>query len=115
MRGIVRRAFPTRELLAAFEETEDYQQILHLLTMLREQGATPPDEEETRIVTVRLPKSLHETLRFEAHEHCTSINKLCISKLLRFIDSEKVPREAWSLPASVNGRSQPRPPEPDEP
>jgi hypothetical protein len=29
----------------------------------------------------------------EAHEHCTSMNKLCISKLLQFIESERVPNE----------------------
>ena len=39
---------------------------------------------------MRLPKSLHETLQEEAFEHRTSMNKLCISKLLQFIDSDKV-------------------------
>ena len=95
LRGIVRHAFPSREALAAFEQSEAYQEILHLLTKLRQQGPTAADEEEpTRVITVRLPKSLHETLRAEAHEHCTSMNKLCISKLLQFIDNDKVPTEA---------------------
>ncbi len=95
LRGIVRHAFPTREMLAAFEQTEAYQDILHLLTKLREQGPLALDAEEpTRVITVRLPKSLHETLRAEAHEHRTSMNKLCISKLLQFIDNDKVPTEA---------------------
>ena len=95
LRGIVRHVFPTREGLAAFEQTEAYQEILQLLTKLREQG--PPVEEEkesTRVITVRLPKSLHETLREEAHEHRTSMNKLCISKLLQFINNDKVPSES---------------------
>jgi predicted HicB family RNase H-like nuclease len=92
--GIVRRAFPTRELLAAFEQTETYTQIQQMLTKLREKGVPPPDTEEpTRVITVRLPKSLHEALRVEAHEHHTSMNKLCISKLLRFIDNGMVPTE----------------------
>jgi len=78
----------------AFEQTEAYQDILHLLTKLREQGPLAVDAEEpTRVITVRLPKSLHETLRAEAHEHRTSMNKLCISKLLQFIDNDKVPTE----------------------
>ena len=34
LRGIVRQAFPTRESLAAFEQTEAYQEILQLLTKL---------------------------------------------------------------------------------
>lgn len=95
LRGIVRHTFPTREGLVAFEQTEAYQEILHLLTKLRGQGPAAVDAEEpTRVITVRLPRSLHETLRAEAHEHRTSMNKLCISKLLQFIDNAKVPVEA---------------------
>ena len=48
-------------------------------------------DEPTQVITVRLPKSLHEALRVEADEHHTSMNKLCISKLLQFIDHERVP------------------------
>jgi predicted HicB family RNase H-like nuclease len=94
LRGIVRAAFPTREALATFEQSEAYQEILYLLTKLRQQGPLAMDDEEpTRVITVRLPKSLHETLRAEAHEHRTSMNKLCISKLLQFIDNDRVPME----------------------
>jgi hypothetical protein len=92
LRGIVRQTFPTREELAAFEQTESYQEILRLLTRLREQGPTAMDTgEPTRVITVRLPRSLHEMLRIEAFEHRTSMNKLCISKLLQFIDGQNVP------------------------
>ena len=94
LRGVVRHVFPSQEMLAAFEQTEAYQEILHMLTKLREQGTTTVDDgESTRVITVRLPKSLHETLRAEAHEHRTSMNKLCISKLLQIIDNDKVPSE----------------------
>ncbi len=94
LRGVVRHVFPSQEMLAAFEQTEAYQEILHMLTKLREQGPTTVDDgETTRVITVRLPKSLHETLRAEAHEHRTSMNKLCISKLLQIIDNNKVPSE----------------------
>jgi predicted HicB family RNase H-like nuclease len=55
--------------------------------------AVNPDE-PTRVITVRLPKCLHEALRAEAHEHRTSMNKLCISKLLQFIDEGMVPADA---------------------
>lgn len=95
LRGIARRMFPTREALAAFEQTEAYQEILQMLTKLRGQGPLAMDPDEpTRVITVRLPKSLHEALRAEAHEHRTSMNKLCISKLLQFIDNAKVPAES---------------------
>ena len=74
LRGVVRHAFPTREGLAAFEQTEAYQEILQLLTKLREQGPPVEDEREsTRVITVRLPKSLHEALRERSprtpHQH----------------------------------------------
>jgi predicted HicB family RNase H-like nuclease len=92
LRGVVRHAFPTRDMLAEFEQTEAHQEILRMLTKLREQGPTAADSAEpTRVITVRLPKSLHEALRVEAHEHRTSMNKLCISKLLQFIESQQVP------------------------
>jgi predicted HicB family RNase H-like nuclease len=95
LRGIVRQEFPTREALAAFEQTEAFQEILQLLTKLREQVPPASEEDETtRVITVRLPKSMHESLRAEAHEHHTSMNKLCISKLLQFIDNDKVPSES---------------------
>ena len=94
LRGVVRHTFSSREALAAFEQTPAYEELLLLLTQLRQEGPLALDAEEpTRMITVRLPKSLHETLRAEAHEHRTSMNKLCISKLLQFIDSDKVPTE----------------------
>ena len=94
LNGIVRRMFPSRDALAAFELTDEYLQVQQMLTKLRERGTMPPEEQEpTRVITVRLPKSLHEALRFEAHEHHTSMNKLCISKLLQFIDNGMIPAE----------------------
>ena len=36
---------------------------------------------------------MHEALKDEAYEHRTSMNKLCIAKLLQFIDSQQVPTE----------------------
>ena len=94
LHGAVRQAFHSREELAQFEQTEAYQDIQQMLTKLRGQGPLTADPEEpTRVITVRLPRSLHETLRVEAHEHHTSMNKLCVSKLLQFIDNQMVPAE----------------------
>lgn len=94
LRGIVRRMYPTREQMAAFEQTPTYQEIMDMLAALRRRGPAAGDSDEpTRVITVRLPKSLHDALRVEAHEHCTSMNKLCISKLLQFIDGQQVPAE----------------------
>ncbi len=92
LRGLIRRAFPTLEAMALFEQTETYREIHRMLTELRKQP--PPGKglaEEMQVITVRIPKSMHEFLRIEAYEHHTTMNKLCISKLLHFIDRENVP------------------------
>jgi predicted HicB family RNase H-like nuclease len=49
-------------------------------------GVEVDDKEPTRVITVRLPKSIHEALRAEAHSRQISMNKLCITKLLRTLD-----------------------------
>ena len=51
-------------------------------------GSGADGHEPTRVITVRLPKSLHEALRAEAHDHKTSMNKLCIAKLLQVLEEE---------------------------
>ncbi len=92
--GIIRRCFPDAQALANFEKTEEYGEIQQMLAKLRERGrAQASDQEPTRVITVRMPKSLHEALRVEAHERHTSMNKLCISKLLQMIDEGLVPNE----------------------
>ena len=94
--GIVRRTYRTPEALAEFERSETHAEILEMLTRLREQTLAPDDPQEpTRVITVRMPRSLHEALRTEADEHHTSMNKLCISKLLQFIADDLVPKERW--------------------
>jgi len=92
--GIVRQAYPTPELLVSFEQSKEFSEIQHLLAKLRGKGdQSAEDKEPTRVITVRLPKSLHESLRTEAHERKTSMNKLCISKLLQMVDGELVPAD----------------------
>jgi len=39
------------------------------------------DDEPTRVVTVRMPKSLHTRLKEDAHAEQTSLNKLCLARL----------------------------------
>jgi predicted HicB family RNase H-like nuclease len=99
LHGVVRRRCSTRESLTHFEQTEAYRQIQQMLTRLRKKGPPAKDENDpTRVITVRLPKSLHDALMVEADEHHTTMNKLCISKLLQFIDGEMVPNSLESSP-----------------
>lgn len=87
--GLVRKSFGTPEDLADFEQTSEYSQIQEMLKRLRERGAEKPTfQEQSRVITVRLPRSLHEALQDEAHRRRTSMNKLCIAKLLQLVDDE---------------------------
>jgi predicted HicB family RNase H-like nuclease len=87
--GIVRQMYPSAEALTEFEKTAQYGEIQQMLAKLRVEGPpVPEDKEPTRVITVRLPKSLHEFLQVEAHEKCTSMNQLCISKLVQWLDSD---------------------------
>ncbi len=90
--GIVRQMYPTPQALVEFEKTPEYAEIQAMLVKLREKSLDKsPDSEPTRVITVRLPKSLHEALSVEATEHSTSVNQLCISKLVRMIEDNLVP------------------------
>lgn len=92
--GIVRQVFVNADDLARFEQSREYAEIQQMVAKLRERSSEPQDSREpTRVITVRLPKSLHESLRAEAHDRKTSMNKLCISKLLQIVDEGLVPTE----------------------
>jgi hypothetical protein len=108
--GLVRRTFPRLEDLTAFEKSQEYEQIQKWLVKLREQkNATDTESEPTRVITVRLPKSMHEYLRTEAHDLRTSMNKLCISKLLQVIEQDLIPTERTG--AGTPGRKPAQPPQ----
>lgn len=89
--GIVRTLYPSPVEMAEFERTETYEAIQEMLAELRENPLPTKKSEATRVITVRLPKSVHDLLRTEAYDYRTSMNKLCISKLLQIIDAQLVP------------------------
>src|SRR5215475_11311583 len=105
--GIVRQMYPSAAALTEFEKTHEYGEIQQMLAKLRVEGPpVPEDKEPTRVITVRLPKSLHEFLQVEAHEKCTSMNQLCISKLVQWLDSDLAASKSGSSPS---GNSKPQP------
>ena len=65
--GIVDRLFPDPHERELFQQTEEYRQIQQMLAKLREQSVVP--KEPTKVITVRMPVSLHASLRDEAHRH----------------------------------------------
>jgi len=102
--GLVRRAFRTPDALVRFECSPEYARIREMLDELRTQQRDQPAERETqRVVTVRMPKSLHESLKAEAEEMRVSINTLCISKLVKMLDEpgrrELSPEDRGATPA----------------
>ena len=87
--GAARNVFPRQQDYVAFEKSREYAEIQNMVLALRNRKIPGGSgNEPTRVITVRLPESLHEALKAEASDHNTSMNKLCISKLLQvLIDS----------------------------
>jgi len=87
--GIVRSSFPRATYLSHFECSPHYARIREMLDDLRNrQRERPTSREAQRVVTVRMPRSLHESLKAEADDMRVSINTLCISKLLKILDDD---------------------------
>jgi predicted HicB family RNase H-like nuclease len=87
--GVIRRLFPEPKALFEFEQSEEYAEVQQMVAKLREKSdVSAGDKEPTRVITVRLPASLHDSLKAEAHDRQTSMNKLCITKLLQVIDEQ---------------------------
>lgn len=90
--GIVRKLYPTPQELAEFEKTKEYDDIQAMLVKLREKNLNKsPESEPIRVITVRLPKSMQDALNREADERKTSVNQLCISKLLQWVEDDLIP------------------------
>lgn len=79
--GAAKAIFPTHEEYVQFEMSEEFQEIQRMVGALRHQGIRKR-KETTRVLTIRIPESLHEALKAESKEHAVSMNKLCTSKLL---------------------------------
>ncbi len=92
--GVVRKTFQHPRELSEFERGDAYSEIQQMVATLRGRSKNQTEcDEPTRVITVRLPKSLHESLRAEAHQRQTSMNQLCISKLLQVIKDDLVPSD----------------------
>jgi len=88
--GIVRRTFSDADSLMRFECSPQYARIREMLDGLRSRQSDRASQREIqRVVTVRMPKSLHETLKSEAEQMRVSINTLCISKLMKLLDDQE--------------------------
>lgn len=100
--GVAHELFAKDEM-RQFEATPEFNEIQKMITVLRA-GSLPENDpmESLRMITVRLPLSLHEALCKEAENRGVSVNQLCISRLLASIADEY-------LPTSSKGRRGRRP------
>lgn len=105
--GAARSVFPDQAEYINFEKSREYAEIQNMVLQLRNRkipggGANEP----TRVITVRLPESLHEALKAEAADHGTSMNKLCISKLLQVLSDSLSPQQRQQAIAALQQRQQ---------
>lgn len=90
--GVVRKLFPSADEMRQFESSSEFAELQEMVAAMRSQDTSKGDSAEAeRMITIRLPKSLHDSLRIEADELNLSINKLCISKMLQRIESRFIP------------------------
>jgi len=90
--GVVRKLYSEPTEMRFFENSSEFAELQEMVAAMRSQDSSKGDSTEPeRMITIRLPKSLHDALRIEADEMNLSINKLCISKLLQRIESRFIP------------------------
>jgi hypothetical protein len=90
--GLIRALFNSADDQLAYEESEAPDQLLEMLTVLRSRDLPENDPTEAqRMITIRLPLSLHNVICDEANELEVSVNKLCISRMLQPLDSRMIP------------------------
>jgi hypothetical protein len=90
--GCARCLFPTAEEMHHFELSHAHEKVLDMITALRSRDNTEGDPcEPLRMITVRIPKSMHDSICQEANDLKVSVNKLCITRLLQRIDRKLIP------------------------
>lgn len=92
--GVVHRLFPESEDRNRFISSEHHATLQEMLAAIRSQDQSKSDAAEPeRMITIRIPRSLHDLLKCESEGAGLSINKLCISKLLQPIASRFIPEQ----------------------
>jgi hypothetical protein len=90
--GFIPLLFDNNDEYGRFLRTEQYHQIQLMLTALRSRELPENDPNDPqRMITVRLPKSLHEAMCDEAGRLNISVNRLCISRMLQLLDPKMIP------------------------
>jgi hypothetical protein len=107
--GMLHLLFDNNKDFGAFLRTDQYHQVQLMLTALRSRDLPENDPNDPqRMITVRLPKSLHEAMCDEAVRLNISVNRLCISRMLQLLDPEMIP-ETNSKPRGRKPRTRSKP------
>ncbi len=107
--GMLHMLFESNKDFGAFLRTDQHHQIQLMLTALRSRDLPENDPNDPqRMITVRLPKSLHEAMCEEAGRLNISVNRLCISRMLQLLDPEMIP-ETHSKPRGRKPRTRTKP------
>ena len=75
------RLFPTKADRVAFAKTDESRQIDEAIDSLPEPEVRPLPKEYSGKFNVRIPKSLHAALAYEAEAEGVSLNQLVVAKL----------------------------------
>jgi hypothetical protein len=90
--GCIRQLFPTADEMCAYECSDAHEKVLEMLTVLRSRDVPECDPcEPQRMITVRIPKSLHDSICLEANDLQVSVNKLCVTRMLQRVDRQLIP------------------------
>ena len=80
--GIIASAYPEREQRRTFFETEHGKRCNAMLQSLRqEQGEETANDDAIQVVTVRMPRHLHEKLKEDSRGRNVSLNRWCLKLL----------------------------------
>lgn len=92
--GVASQLFPSLEEQLYFAGTREYDELQKMLTALRTSDCEKAESVESlSMITIRIPRSMQTSLNEEARQHQTSVNKLCISKLLVPVNPQYVPTQ----------------------
>ncbi len=92
--GVVHQLYDNPTSRRYFETTREFAELLEMVTAIRSQDdSSSGTHEPTRMVTIRVPRSLHEATIQEAKELELSINAYCVTKLLQPANPRFTPLE----------------------
>ncbi|TWU15560.1 hypothetical protein [Allorhodopirellula heiligendammensis] len=92
--GVVDQLYETPEARRYFETTREFAELLEMVTAIRSQDdSSSGTHEPTRMITIRVPRSLHAATIRESEELELSINAYCVTKLLQPANPRFTPLE----------------------